>query len=139
YVLEKAGAQVSAVNDGEAAVREVLAARDAGRPFDVVLLDIQMPLVDGYQACQRLRAAEYRGPIIALTAHAMRGDRDRCLQAGCDDYATKPIDRHALVRLVAKYASPADRRAEEAGGIVSAGSEFESRGSHRVTPAKKSP
>jgi len=104
YVLEKAGAQVSTVGDGEAAVRETLAARDSGRPFDVVLLDIQMPLVDGYQAAERLRAAEYRGPIIALTAHAMRGDRGRCLEAGCDDYATKPIDRHALVRLVAKYA-----------------------------------
>jgi CheY-like chemotaxis protein len=104
YVLEKAGAEVSAVTDGEAAVREVLAARDAGRPFDVVLLDIQMPLVDGYQAARRLRAADYQRPIIALTAHAMRGDRQRCIEAGCDDYATKPIDRHALVRLVAQYA-----------------------------------
>jgi CheY-like chemotaxis protein len=118
YVLERAGAKVSTVDDGEAAVRETLAARHAGRPFDVVLLDIQMPLVDGYQAAGRLRAAGYRGTIIALTAHAMRGDRDRCLEAGCDDYSTKPIDRHALVRLVAKYAGEAgapaggERRAE---------------------------
>jgi signal transduction histidine kinase/ActR/RegA family two-component response regulator len=104
YVLERAGAKVMSVNEGESAVREALAARAAGMPYDVVLLDIQMPLVDGYQAAERLRAAEYQGPIIALTAHAMRGDRGRCLEAGCDDYATKPIDRHALVRLVAKYA-----------------------------------
>ncbi len=112
YVLEQAGARVSTVGDGEAAVREALAARAAGEPFDVVLLDIQMPLVDGYQAAERLRAAKYQGPIIALTAHAMRGDRGRCLEAGCDDYATKPIDRHALVRLVAKYAGQAEVQAD---------------------------
>jgi len=113
YVLEQAGARVSTVGDGEAAVHEALAARAAGEPFQVILLDIQMPLVDGYQAAERLRAAKYQGPIIALTAHAMRGDRGRCLEAGCDDYATKPIDRHALVRLVAKYAGLSPDQADQ--------------------------
>jgi signal transduction histidine kinase/ActR/RegA family two-component response regulator len=103
FVLEKAGAQVVAVADGEAAVERALAARDAGEPFDVLLIDIQMPHVDGYEATSRLRDAGYQAPIIALTAHAMRGDRERCLAAGCDDYATKPVDRHALVRLVSRY------------------------------------
>jgi signal transduction histidine kinase/ActR/RegA family two-component response regulator len=103
FVLEKAGAEVVTVEDGRAAVERALAARDAGTPFDVLLVDIQMPHVDGYEATARLRAAGYHHPIIALTAHAMRGDRERCLAAGCDDYATKPIDRHALVRLVAEH------------------------------------
>jgi Amt family ammonium transporter len=103
FVLEKAGAQVVSVADGEAAVDRALAARDAGEPFDVLLIDIQMPHVDGYEATSRLRDAGYLAPIIALTAHAMRGDRERCLAAGCDDYATKPVDRHALVRLVSRY------------------------------------
>jgi CheY-like chemotaxis protein len=103
FVLEKAGAQVVSVADGGAAVERALAARGAGKPFDVLLIDIQMPHVDGYEATARLRAAGYQEPIIALTAHAMRGDRERCLAAGCDDYTTKPVDRHALVRLVSRY------------------------------------
>jgi CheY-like chemotaxis protein/anti-sigma regulatory factor (Ser/Thr protein kinase) len=116
FVLEKAGAEVVTVEDGRAAVELALAARDAGTPFDVLLVDIQMPHVDGYEATARLRAAGYHHPIIALTAHAMRGDRERCLAAGCDDYATKPIDRHALVRLVAEHTGglPAGERLENA-------------------------
>jgi signal transduction histidine kinase/CheY-like chemotaxis protein len=101
FVLSKAGADVTIVDNGEAAVRAVLGARDAGKPFDIVLIDIQMPLVDGYEATARLRAAGYTLPIVALTAHASNSDRDCCLAAGCDDYATKPIDRRALLRIVA--------------------------------------
>ncbi len=107
FVLEKAGAKLTAVEDGQAAIEAALGALEADDPFDVVIVDIQMPLVDGYQATERLRAAGYTRPIIALTAHAMRGDRERCLAAGCDDYATKPIDRHLLVRMVADYAKRA--------------------------------
>ncbi len=110
FVLEKAGADVTTVVDGQAALDEALRAQASGHPYDVMLVDIQMPLLDGYQATQQLRAAGYTRPIIALTAHAMRGDRERCLAAGCDDYTTKPIDRHRLVRLVADYA----RRAQTA-------------------------
>ena len=107
FVLEKAGAKLTAVEDGQAAIEAALEALETGHPFDVVIVDIQMPLVDGYQATERLRAAGYKRPIIALTAHAMRGDRERCLAAGCDDYATKPIDRHLLIRMVADYAKRA--------------------------------
>ncbi|NLX96702.1 MAG: response regulator [Rhodopirellula sp.] len=103
--LKKAGAEVSIAENGQIAHDAALAARDAGTPFDVILMDMQMPVMDGYSATGKLRAAGYAGPIIALTAHAMSADRDRCLDAGCDDYMTKPVNRKNLVALVGNYAS----------------------------------
>ncbi len=102
-VLRKAGAAVEIVEDGQAAIEQALAARDAGHPYDVILIDMQMPVLDGYAATQRLRGQGYRGAIVALTAHAMAHDRDKCLAAGCDDYATKPIDRRQLIATIEKY------------------------------------
>ena len=112
FVLEKAGARVTLAEDGHVAVEEILRAQRAGRPFDCILMDMEMPVVDGYQAVLQLREAGCRTPIIALTAHSMRGDRDRCLQAGCDAYAAKPIEPGMLVRLVARYCQA---KPEEAG------------------------
>jgi CheY-like chemotaxis protein len=109
FVLQKAGAEVVTVDNGQIAFDTAMAALRTGHPFDVVLMDMSMPIVDGFEATERLRAAGYDRPIVALTAHAMSGDRGRCLEAGCDDYAAKPIDRNSLIRLVARHSRPASR------------------------------
>ncbi|NLY02611.1 MAG: PAS domain-containing protein [Rhodopirellula sp.] len=105
-LLKRAGAEVSLAENGQVACESALAASDRGEPFDVILMDMQMPVMDGYAATRHLRAEGYTGPIVALTAHAMADDRQKCLDAGCDDFATKPIDRPTLLEMIARYAAP---------------------------------
>lgn len=105
-ILQKRGHQTDVAADGREAV-----AMARTHHYDVVLMDIQMPVMDGFQAAIALRALHQPGqphlPIVAMTAHAMRGDRERCLSAGMDDYVPKPIDRTKLVETIERLAAAA--------------------------------
>ena len=111
FVLKKAGAEVVLAENGQIALDEALGARDQGAHFDVILMDIQMPILDGLNATRQLRAADYSGAIIALTAHAMSSFRDKTLEAGCDGYATKPLNRDQLIRTIVQLAEHEESQA----------------------------
>jgi signal transduction histidine kinase/ActR/RegA family two-component response regulator len=103
FHLRKAGATFDFAENGQAALDKLAMARQSN-PFDVVLMDMQMPVLDGYSATRQLRLLGDRIPVIAITAHAMAGDREKCLAAGCDDYLSKPIDRARLLAMIAHWA-----------------------------------
>ncbi|HCT58081.1 MAG TPA: hybrid sensor histidine kinase/response regulator [Gemmatimonas aurantiaca] len=102
-LLRTAGAEVTVAPNGRQALEALEWASAAGAPFDLLVTDMQMPEMDGYTLAATLRARGETMPIIALTAHAMAEDRARCLDAGCDDYASKPIDRAALIATCAHW------------------------------------
>jgi signal transduction histidine kinase/AmiR/NasT family two-component response regulator len=107
-VLRKAGAEVVIAQNGKEAVERAMASHSGwGRrhgedrkPFDLVLMDIQMPIMDGLEATRRLRQEGFAAPIIALSAHATTEAAQQCLDAGCNDYLTKPIDRELLIQKI---------------------------------------
>ena len=108
FLLTKAGAKVVLAENGQVACERVLAewpGRDGStdhpdEPFDLILMDIQMPVMDGHEATRRLRKSGWKGPIIALSAHAMEHEIRRILEAGCNDYMKKPINRDKLLGLI---------------------------------------
>jgi CheY-like chemotaxis protein len=104
HFIEEAGGYVDVAEDGVEAIRKVREAETTA-PFDLVVMDMQMPVMDGYEATRQLRAVGYHRPIIALTAGAMQGDREKCIEAGCNDYTSKPVDGSKLVALVAYHLS----------------------------------
>ncbi|SEQ38426.1 PAS domain S-box-containing protein [Ectothiorhodospira magna] len=102
-VLRKQGFKADAVGNGQEAVRAVTQI-----PYDLILMDVQMPVMDGLQATRAIRALDQAAvpadiPIIAMTAHAMQGDKERCLQAGMNDYITKPLSPSRLATVLARY------------------------------------
>jgi signal transduction histidine kinase/CheY-like chemotaxis protein/HPt (histidine-containing phosphotransfer) domain-containing protein len=100
--LRKAGADVTIADNGRIGVDKAVAAQ-AENPFELILMDMQMPELDGYGAASELRRRGFETPIIALTAHAMFEDREKCLRAGCTDYLTKPIEKNLLLGTVAAH------------------------------------
>jgi len=112
FVLERAGLEVETAENGREACEKAAAAADQGKPFDLILMDIQMPEMDGYEATERLRRAGWAGPIVALTAHAMAGDCQKCLQVGCNDYVGKPINHTKLLSTVSHHLGRAAAVAE---------------------------
>ncbi|MDR0869339.1 MAG: response regulator [Planctomycetaceae bacterium] len=101
-ILQKAGADVQTADNGQTACQTALEQLSTGKPFDLILMDMQMPVMDGYSAVRHLRNLQYKGPIAALTAHSSADEKQKCLNAGCDDYAVKPILRDALIAMVLK-------------------------------------
>lgn len=99
-ILTIAGADVEVVENGQEAVTAVEQACVSGKGFDIVLMDVQMPVMNGLDATKRLRQAGRMVPVIALTAGAMAGDREKCMAVGCDGYVPKPIDRGELLRTI---------------------------------------
>ena len=99
HFLNKAGAEVVAAENGRIALNLI----ERGEEFDVVLMDVQMPEMDGQEATMRIRRLGYDRPIIALTAHAMTEERESCIKAGCDEFLTKPIVRSKLIETIANW------------------------------------
>jgi two-component system sensor histidine kinase/response regulator len=100
-IMQKAGYGVDAVENGIEAIEALK--RSA---YDLVFMDVQMPEMDGYEATKAIRRMERENrytPIIAMTAHAMKGDREKCLSAGMDDYIAKPLDLPEVVRSIEKW------------------------------------
>ncbi len=101
--LTRAGASVDEAEDGQIAIEKMELRLGQGSSYDLILLDMQMPKLDGYGTAKALRRLGFSGPIIALTADAMQGDMTRCLAAGCNDYLSKPIDKQAMLEKVKRY------------------------------------
>ena len=109
-LLARLGLDVTTAENGKEAVDKALTTR-----FDLIFMDIQMPKMNGYKATKMLRKKGITTPIVALTAYAMKGDDAKCIEAGCDDYMSKPIDPENLQQVLGKYVSP---KGKDAGGQI---------------------
>lgn len=101
--LESAGLQVDVANDGLSAVRAAMSALTAGRPYDAILLDLQMPELDGYDAARLLRASGWTNPILAISAHITAEHQERCRDVGIDEFLPKPVTREALLSTLRRH------------------------------------
>jgi CheY-like chemotaxis protein len=98
--LGRVNAEIVSVENGREAIDAVTNAEKEHKTFDVVLMDMQMPVLNGYQATRILRQRGYSKPIIALTAHSLEGDRQKCFESGCSDYISKPIEWSSLIEKI---------------------------------------
>ncbi len=112
-LLKRLGLDVTIAADGIEAVDKALSG-----DFDLILMDIQMPKMNGYEATRALREKGLATPIVALTAHAMKGDDKKCIESGCDDYLSKPIDRQKLLDVISKYLPSQAQIVREASSAV---------------------
>lgn len=121
-VLRSVGLRVETAENGQMACQRALAALEAGRPFDLILTDMDMPVMDGYEAMTYLRERGYPGRIVALTATSDEDAREQCFIAGCDDFATKPIIFAKLVDLAKRnlHSASAPISLAEARKVISA-------------------
>jgi len=110
HILSRAGAIVDEAEDGQLALDFIRNRLTEGNPPALILLDMQMPNLDGYETAKLLRASGFVGPILALTADAMQGNMNRCLEAGCNDYMSKPIHAARLVQLVRELTGSTETR-----------------------------
>jgi len=100
-ILAKAGAQVTVAKNGAEAVEMAEEAYDDKRPFDIILMDMQMPVLDGYGATQKIKQTDSETPILAVTARAFDKERNKCFEVGCDDFIAKPVETDKLISSVA--------------------------------------
>jgi two-component system, sensor histidine kinase and response regulator len=105
-ILTRAGAEVVTAENGQIALDLAEHSMAEGRPFDLILMDMQMPVMDGHEATRQLRARGWKGPIVALTAHAMAGDKEHCFRDGCNSYETKPVRGERLIATCATLLAP---------------------------------
>ena len=101
--FRQTGLEIEIAENGRTACEMAEQSKAQGRPYDLILMDIQMPEMNGYQATRWLRRQGWQGPIVALTAHAMVGDREKCLEAGCDGYIAKPVSVAELWDALRRY------------------------------------
>ncbi|PCI09405.1 hypothetical protein COB72_06685 [bacterium] len=111
FILKKVGAQITIAENGLIGFDMAIDAKENGEAFDCILMDMQMPVMSGYEATAALREEGYTGAIIALTANAMEGDRTKCIESGCDAFATKPINRVELINQILQTTSSRRRAA----------------------------
>jgi CheY-like chemotaxis protein len=109
HMLRKTGVRVTVAENGQMALITTLRERQVGRCFALIFMEMQMPIMDGYEATQKLRRANCTTPIVALIDNALSGGRQRCLEAGCDDYILKPFDEQRLVAAVKRWAGEAHK------------------------------
>ncbi|MCY2996199.1 MAG: PAS domain S-box protein [Planctomycetota bacterium] len=103
HMLRRMNLEPESAEDGQTVCEMAERSRAERQPYDLIFMDIQMPILNGYEATRWLRLHGWQGPIVALTANAMSGDRAKCLEAGCDDYLSKPISTEALRQILTKY------------------------------------